>query len=92
MASAVFSNPCDRVKPPRVEHKEARYLDEEQAARLMEALESADIQNRTMIKLLLYTGMRRGELCGLTWEDIDFEKLVIHIRRSSLYLADKGIF
>ena len=75
-----------------MEHKEARYLDEEQAARLMEALESADIQNRTMIKLLLYTGMRRGELCGLTWEDIDFEKSVIHIRRSSLYLADKGIF
>ena len=88
----LFSNPCDRVKPPRVEHKEARYLDEEQAARLMEALESADIQNSTMIKLLLYTGMRRGELCGLTWEDIDFEKSVIHIRRSSLYLADKGIF
>lgn len=88
----LFSNPCDRVKPPRVEHKEARYLDEEQAARLMESLESADIQNRTMIKLLLYTGMRRGELCGLTWEDIDFEKSVIHIRRSSLYLADKGIF
>lgn len=88
----LFSNPCDRVKPPRVEHKEARYLDEGQAARLMEALESADIQNRTMIKLLLYTGMRRGELCGLTWEDIDFEKSVIHIRRSSLYLADKGIF
>lgn len=88
----LFANPCDRVKPPRVEHKEARYLDEEQAARLMEALESADIQNSTMIKLLLYTGMRRGELCGLTWEDIDFEKSVIHIRRSSLYLADKGIF
>lgn len=56
----LFSNPCDRVRPPRVEHKEARYLDEEQAARLMEALESADIQNSTMIKLLLYTGMRRG--------------------------------
>lgn len=88
----LFANPCDRVKPPRVEHKEARYLDEEQAARLMEVLESADIQNSTMIKLLLYTGMRRGELCGLTWEDIDFEKSVIHIRRSSLYLADKGIF
>ncbi len=88
----LFSNPCDRVKPPRVEHKEARYLDEEQAARLLQAIEQADIQNRTIIKLLLYTGMRRGELCGLAWEDIDFEKSVIHIRRSSLYLADKGIF
>lgn len=88
----VFANPCDRVKPPRVPHKEARYLDEEQAARLMQALESVDMQNRTIIKLLLYTGMRRGELCGLAWEDVDFERDVIHIRRSSLYLADKGVF
>lgn len=88
----LFSNPCDRVKPPRVEHHEARYLDEEQAARLLTALESADTQNRTIIKLLLYTGLRRGELCGLLWDDIDFDKQIIHIRRSSLYLADKGIF
>lgn len=88
----LFANPCDRVKPPRVEHKEARYLDEKQAMEVMQALESEDIQNRTMIKVLLYTGMRRGELCGLTWADIDFEKSIIHIQRSSLYLADKGIF
>ena len=85
----LFSNPCDRVKPPRVEHKEARYLDEEQAARLMEALESADIQNRTMIKLLLYTGMRRGELCGLTWEDIDFDHCTVHVDKS-LLIVNKG--
>ncbi len=88
----LFSNPCDRVKPPRVEHKEARYLDEKQAMEVMQALEGEDIQNRTIIKVLLYTGMRRGELCGLTWADIDFEKSIIHIQRSSLYLADKGIF
>ena len=75
-----------------MEHKEARYLDEKQAMEVMQALESEDIQNRTIIKVLLYTGMRRGELCGLTWADIDFEKSIIHIQRSSLYLADKGIF
>ena len=28
------------------------------------------IQYRTMILLLLYTGMRRGELCGLEWKEI----------------------
>lgn len=88
----LFSNPCDRVKPPRVEHKEARYLDEKQTAQLFAALENADMQNRTIVTLLLYTGMRRGELCGLSWDDIDFEKQVIHISKSSLYLAEKGIF
>lgn len=88
----LFANPCDRVKAPRVEHKEARYLDEKQAAQLLTALESADIQNRTIITLLLNTGLRRGELCGLEWDDIDFDRQIIHVRRSSLYLAEKGIF
>lgn len=44
------------------------------------------------MKLLLYTGMRRGELCGLEWKDIDFELAVISVRRSSLYLSSKGVF
>ena len=36
--------------------------------------------------------MRRGELCGLFWDDIDFEKRLVTIRRSSQYLPGKGIF
>lgn len=88
----LFSNPCDRVQPPRAAHIEAKYLDEAQAARLLAALTEADIQHRTIIIILLYTGMRRGELCGLTWDDVDFGASVIHIRRSSLYLAGRGIF
>jgi integrase len=45
-----------------------------------------------MITLFLYTGMRRGELCGLEWKDIDFNNGLIDINKSSLYLADKGVF
>ena len=37
---------------------------------------------RTMIELDAFTGLRRGELIGLRWEDVDFEVLVLHIRRS----------
>lgn len=88
----LFSNPCDRVQPPRVAYQEARYLDEKQAALLLDALQHADIQHRAIVQLLLYTGMRRGELCGLSWRDIDFNTSVIHVRRSSLYLSDRGIF
>lgn len=45
-----------------------------------------------MIKLLLYSGMRRGEMCGLEWEDIDWNKETIRIQRSSQYLSGKGVF
>lgn len=88
----VFSNPCERVKPPKVEKSDPRYLDETEATRLLELLEIEDIQYRTAIQLLLYTGFRRGELLGLEWPDIDFKLQIIHVRRSSLYLPDKGIF
>jgi len=37
---------------------------------------------RTMIELDAFTGLRRGELIGLRWQDVDFENLILHIRRS----------
>ena len=86
------SNPCERVAPPKVERKEAVYLDEEQAAQLLAALEKECLQHQTIVKLLLFTGMRRGELCGLEWKDVDFERAVIFVRRSSLYMAGRGVF
>ena len=59
---ALFSNPCDRTKPPRVEKKEPKYLDEVQAATLLDLLETESTEYKTMIRLLLFTGLRRGEL------------------------------
>ena len=88
----IFSNPCERVEVPKIERKEAKYLDEKQAAELLRCLENESLQYRTMITLLLYSGMRRGELCGLEWGDIDFRENLIDINKSSLYLAEKGIF
>ena len=88
----IFSNPCERVDPPKVENKEAVYLDEEQTAQLLEALEGESLQHQVIVKLLLYTGMRRGELCGLEWGDIDFDSSTIRVQRSSLYMSGVGVF
>src|SRR5699024_7626353 len=79
------SNPCDRVKAPKIERKEAKYLDEVQAARLIKCLDNEPLQYKTMIMLFLYSGMRRGELCGLEWPDIDFDNHLVSITKSSLY-------
>jgi integrase len=88
----IVSNPAERVKPPKSEHQEAAYLDAEQARHLVELLDNEPVQYRVMIILLIYSGFRRGELCGLEWKDIDFEKEIISIWRCSQYLPDKGIF
>jgi integrase len=50
------------------------------------------IQYKTMVLLLLYSGVRRGELCGLEWNDIDLEDHLISICRTSQYLPGKGIY
>lgn len=88
----IFSNPCSRVVLPKNKRKEAVYLDEEQAAELLAALDKESMQHQVIVKLLLFTGLRRGELCGLEWKDVDFERAIITVRRSSLYLSGKGIF
>ena len=88
----LFNNPCSRVEAPKVEKKEARYLDEYQAIDLLKHLESEPLQYKVIITLLLYSGMRRGELCGLEWNDIDFDGCIIDINKSSLYLRNKGIY
>lgn len=40
--------------------------------------------------LAVYTGMRKGEILGLMWSDIDFEKKLIHVKRSLAYIAKQG--
>lgn len=88
----ILYNPCKRVEAPKIKRKEAEYLDEVQAQQLIDCLQSEPLPYRTMITLLLYTGMRRGELCGLEWSDIDFDNCLIDISKTSLYISGKGTF
>lgn len=88
----ILSNPCARVQPPKAERKEARYLDDKEAMLILEKLEQEPLKYKTLFTLLLYSGMRRGEICGLTWNDVDMKSGVIDINKSSLYLPGKGVF
>ncbi len=87
----IYDNPARRVKPPKVPKMEAKYLEDTDIPAIIEALKGAPIRWRTMVLMLLYSGMRRGELCGLEWKDIDFDNNVIHIRRSSQYVVGLGV-
>lgn len=88
----IFSNPCERVAPPKKVRYEEMYLDEFQALQLIKCLDFEPLRYKTAVMLLLYSGMRRGELCGLTWQDIDFTHNLISITKASLYLPEYGVF
>lgn len=88
----IASNPAERVAPPKVQKKEAVYLDEYQTSLMLEKLECEPVQFKTAVYLLLFTGMRRGELLGLKWSDIDFDNATISIQRTTQYLPEKGVY
>lgn len=87
----ISSNPCRKVKPPKVTRTAPKYLDVDGAKQLLAALENEEPKYKMITMLLLLTGMRRGEAMGLEWKDIDFENAVIHIVRTSQYIPKQGI-
>ena len=86
----IISTPCKNVILPKskapIEKK--RFLEEEQAKVLLKMLEGYS-QFNTIIKLLLYTGVRSGEALALRWCDIDFENRIIHIENTLTDVAGK---
>lgn len=85
-------NPCTRVEPPKAVPPKIEYLDDEQSKHLLELLKQEPGFYRRAATLLLLTGMRRGELLGLEWQDVDWNNKTVHIERTSQYLPKRGVF
>ena len=85
----IKDNPCNGVILPQkdaCEEAKRNYLTDEELPCFLALFDGYSDFN-TMIKVLLYTGMRSGELLGLSWSDIDFNGMQIHINHT---LSDVG--
>lgn len=87
----IEKNPSVYAIKPKMEHKRKSLPDIDEVMRLTNCLEDEPIKYKTMILLLIYSGMRKGELLGLEWEDINFEKETVNIERASQYVEHIGI-
>ncbi len=87
----ITENPIEFVPPPKLAKKEVKALTEPELKILSEALPNSTEENTCMIKLLLTTGIRRGECIGLKWEDIDFNNKQLHIHRNVTRSTGTGI-
>ena len=72
--------------------KEKIIAGEETVRLVMTALEQESIKYETYFKLIIATGMRRGECCGLKWSDIDFKERTIHVQRNVVKVTGEEIF
>lgn len=85
-------NPCRRVFVPKQEQEEKQIYTIEQVKILYENLKSEPMKYQVYLLLSIYSGYRRSEMLGLEWKDIDFEHNLIHVRRTSQYTSEKGIY
>lgn len=72
-------NPADACTLPRVERKELKPLDEDATARFIEAVKGHRYE--TVFLVTLFTGMREGEVLGLTWDCVDFDRGTVTINK-----------
>ena len=74
-------NPTKNLKPVEVtDSKPIRFLSEEEYRKFMEICREKYPEFRPMFYILVHTGLRKGELLSLEWEDIDLKNGFIHIR------------
>lgn len=88
----LISNPAERVKPPKVDKKEAAHFEEDMTEYMLSLLDYEPLKYKTMVYLAVYSGSRLGEVSGLEWSDIDFDKNLLQVCRASQYIPGKGIF
>jgi len=74
-------NPLEFVKlPQKYEEKKIKVWDIETVKKFLEDIKDEKIH--TAVTLALHAGLRAGEICGLTWDNVDFEKKCIHIKQA----------
>ena len=82
----ITQNPCTGITTVKTPTKERRpYTLEEEVALLDRLTEKAPLKYQVIFRFLIYCGLRRGEVLGLEWKDIDFESGVCTIQRTSQY-------
>ena len=84
-------NPAWRTYRYTGKKKDKIIADEETVQKLVTALEQESIKYETYFKLVIATGMRRGECCGLKWSDIDWQERSIHIQRNVVKVTGEDI-
>ena len=76
----VRNNVTEDISLPKKAPKERRVLTRKEQEMLLDELKKDDLG--AMYIVALFTGMRRGEVLALTWEDIDFDSVTIRINKT----------
>jgi len=84
------SNPCQKVRSLSEDNARNRYLSEAEKARLLKVLQGRSAHLRPIVIIDLQTGLRKQELLKLRWQNVDFERGLIHVMNSQRERTKSG--
>jgi integrase len=75
------ASPLESVTMPKIDNQITEFLRDEELKRLLDTLEKWPFkESAAFVNFALLTGLRRGEMFKLTWDDVDFERGLIRLR------------
>ncbi|WP_416729339.1 tyrosine-type recombinase/integrase [Fictibacillus sp. JL2B1089] len=83
-------NPAVNATPPKEKIKERNTWSKNDIKKFIDTAKLSD--EATIYIIAIFTGMRRGEILGLKWQDIDFDLKKIYVTRSLAFTSEKGLF
>ena len=97
LGDMIDRNPMDKVERPRPRKEEVcsgevESYTAEELRYILQCVDKEPLKWRAMLHLLIDTGIRRGEACGLQWKHINFANHSITIAGNLCYTAEKGIY
>ena len=84
----IRTNPAEGVELPKHKRSEVQVLDNEGMIKFLNSISGSEFEN--LFTVLLFTGMRRGEALGLTWDNVDFQKGMVKISQQLQCMPDTG--
>lgn len=88
----IKESPAKNIKNLKEEKEEVEVYTNEEVKRLFRALDDEQPKYRVLIKLAIATGMRRGELLALKWNNVNLEKGTIQVKETVIHHNKKFIF
>ena len=79
----IKTNPNERIEKPKRKKAEVQCYSPDEVDKLLEVLPNEPLKYQAIILLALDLGCRRGDLTGLTWDDIDFNSNLLTINKTS---------
>ena len=85
-------NAAQRANPPKKQKHEAECFEIDEISKILDALEDETLEWKAIAHLLIATGARRGEIMGLQWKNVDFDKGSIFLCNNSLWSKQRGVY